>query len=47
MQGLLAIVLTFAYIAAVAFLVVKKYNSVWVFLMTGLGVILLFAAFGT
>ena len=47
MQGLLAVLVTFAYIAVVAFLVVKKFNSVWVFLMTGLGVILLFAAFGT
>ena len=46
MNGLLSIVLTFAYIAAVAYLVIKKYNSVWVFLMTGLGVILLFACFG-
>lgn len=47
MTGLVSILVTFAYIAAVAFLVVKKYNSVWVFLMTGLGVILLFAMFGT
>ena len=46
MQGLLAVLVTFAYIAVVALLVVKKFNSVWVFLMTGLGVILLFAAFG-
>lgn len=47
MTGLVSILVTFAYIAAVAYLVIKKYNSVWVFLMTGLGVILLFAFAGT
>ena len=46
MTGLVSILVTFAYIAAVAYLVVKKYNSVWVFLMTGLGVMLLFAFAG-
>ena len=45
LDGILSIVLTIAYIAVVAYMVVKKFNTVWVFTMTGLGVILLFSIF--
>lgn len=45
LDGILAIILTFAYIGLVAYMVIKKFNTVWVFMMTGLGVILLFSFF--
>ena len=43
MNDVIAVILTLAYIAIVAVLVIKKYNSVFVFLMSGISVLLIFA----
>lgn len=43
MSNLIAVVLTIAYIAFVATLVIKRYNSVFVFMTSGIAVLLGFA----
>ena len=45
MNNAIAVILTLAYIAVVATLVIKKYNSVFVFLMSGIGILLVSAIF--
>lgn len=45
MNNAIAVILTLAYIAIVATLVIKKYNSVFVFLMSGIGILLVSAIF--
>ena len=46
MNNAIAVMITLLYIVIVATLVIKKYNSVFVFLVSGMVILLIFAIIG-